>query len=98
MADPLNNIRAAYRVLDSRVNRALPCHVLTSVVTGALHNSVRSRVAHSEALRRNTTNESFTGRRAVQTDVTDDDVLFSLEGGLARGVDNETTSREAFPT
>src|SRR6266702_1472058 len=67
-------------------------HVLAPVITSSLNNSVSSRIPHSETLRGNTTNKRFTRGGTIKADISDDDVLFCLELGLARRINDEPTS------
>ena len=54
-------------------------HVLAAVVAHALHNGGRAGVSHAEALARDAGNERRTRGRAVERDVSDDDVFIRRE-------------------
>src|SRR5205814_3871230 len=55
------------------------CHVFATVVANTFDNGNGTAVANAESLTRNTPDERFAGRRAVERDVTDDDVFFGFE-------------------
>ncbi|TFA98676.1 hypothetical protein CCMA1212_009587 [Trichoderma ghanense] len=71
-------------------------HVLATVVTDALDNGRSAGVADGESLGSDTTEVADTTCRTVQADVADQDVLFSLEDGRTRRVDNQATTRQAL--
>jgi hypothetical protein len=60
---------------------ATTSHVLAAVVTHTLNNSGSTRVPNGKTLSSYTAEKASAARGTVQTDVTDEDVLFGLEDG-----------------
>lgn len=54
-------------------------HVLTTVISASLDDSGRSRVSNSESFGGDTSEEGLSTSRAVQANVSDDDVLRKSE-------------------
>src|SRR4029453_4243225 len=71
-------------------------HVFAAVVADALDDRVNPAVAHAEPLTGHAANERLAAGRAVEGDVTDDDVLLGDERALARREDDERAAREAL--
>lgn len=67
-------------------------HVLTTVITGTFNNEVSTRVSDGESLGSDTSDETLTRSRTKEADISDDDVLFRLEGGSLGRVDDESTT------
>lgn len=63
-------------------NHSAPArHVLAAMIAAPLHNSERSGVPHTEALRRLSAEESLAAGGSVQTHVADDDVVLRAKVG-----------------
>jgi len=67
-------------------------HVLATVVTNTLNDCCGTGVTDTEALGGDTAEEAGTASGTVQADVTDEDVLLSAVYGVARRVDDQTTT------
>src|SRR5690606_3418637 len=71
-------------------------HVLAAVVTHALDDRVRARVADGEALGGDSAEVRLARDGAVEDDVSDEDVLLRHEGALLRRVDDDAPAGEAL--
>src|SRR5579864_5667345 len=66
------------------------------MVANAFYDRRCARVAHGEALACNAVEECFAARRAIESNVANDDVLFGSEGGIARRVNDDLAARQSF--
>src|SRR3970282_1125755 len=71
-------------------------HVLAAVVAHPLHHGVCTRVTHGEALAGNATEIRFAADRAVEHDVTGDDVFSGLAAELGRGLHADAPAGKSF--
>ena len=71
-------------------------HVLAAVIAHAFNHSDRAAISHREPLAGDTSDKRFTGRRAIERDVADDDVIFGAEAGLPRRENHDSSTRESF--
>ena len=81
----------------SKDDDSSPCHVLAAVVTDPFDDSRASGVSDCESFGGATANEQFSHRRAVEADVSDDDIVLGFEACIAIRIDRDTSSGEAFP-
>src|SRR5579864_460351 len=66
------------------------------MVANAFDHRSCARVADGEALACNAVEECFAARRAVQSNVANDDVLFGSEGGIAWRVNDDLAARQSL--
>eukprot|EP01137_Pigoraptor_chileana_P031734 Opistho-2@20013 len=72
-------------------------HVLAAVVADALADGRCARVAHAKALRSDAPDEGLAGRRTVETDVADNDVVLGAEAvRVFARPHNDRAAREAL--
>mmetsp|Transcript_51250 Transcript_51250/g.116717 ORF Transcript_51250/g.116717 Transcript_51250/m.116717 type:complete len:417 (-) Transcript_51250:3697-4947(-) len=75
-------------------HHASPGHVLATVVADTLHDHPGPGVPDSETLGCNPAEESQAAGGSVHADVANNDVLLSVERGIARGIHDDCTSRQ----
>ncbi|KAH3660385.1 hypothetical protein OGAPHI_006971 [Ogataea philodendri] len=80
----------------SKNNNSSTSHVLTSMVTSSFNNGGSTRVSNGESLGCNTSEEGGTRCSTIQTGVTNNDVLLSLELGVLRWIDNQSSTRQSL--
>ena len=71
-------------------------HILTAVVTDTLDYRARAAVSHCEALGYDSANIGFAAGRAIEVDVTCDDVLLGFECALLGWIENNFSARQAL--
>jgi hypothetical protein len=71
-------------------------HVLATVVTNTLNDSSGTGVSDGETLSTHTAEEALTAGSTVETGVTNDDVLLSLEDCVSGRVDDQTTAGQTL--
>src|SRR6267154_2155250 len=71
-------------------------HVLAAMIANSLDYRMRAAVAHRESLARDAAKESLAAGRAVKRDVSDDDVLFRLEGRFSWRTHRHESARQAL--
>jgi hypothetical protein len=71
-------------------------HVLATVVTNTLDNGGSTRVTDTETLGCNTAEEASTLSSTVQTDITNQDILFGTVDCSARWVDDQATTGQTL--
>src|SRR5882762_1936240 len=57
-------------------------HILATMITSTFDNRIHTRIPHGESFSGDSTNKSFARSRSIETDISDDDILFGFEGGL----------------
>ena len=71
-------------------------HILTAVVSGALHDGDGTRVTHGEALTDLSVDVELAGSSTIQTRVAGDDVVLGVEVAADRGQDGDAATGETF--
>ena len=71
-------------------------HVFAAVVAHAFDDGGDAGIAHAEAFAGHAAEEGFSGGRAVEGDVAEDDVVFGGEGRLGVRVDDDASAAEAL--
>src|ERR1700736_5082954 len=72
------------------------CHVLATVITGALDDRDRAGIAHCKALARNTGGKQLAARSAVQAGVAHDDGFIVGEARIARMPQDDLAAGHSF--
>ena len=71
-------------------------HVFASVIANSFNHGRSSTVPHTETFARCAADVGFATRRAIESDVTDNHILFRDERCFARRVDNNLAARKSF--
>ena len=69
------------------------CHIFASMLADALDDGCRARIAHTKALARDTVDKRLAARRAIESDVADDDVFLRFEAAVFIGINDQLTAR-----
>src|SRR5262249_8383976 len=71
-------------------------HVFATVVTHTFHNRCRTAVANGKPFTGDSTDKRLTSGRAIESDVSDDDVFFRLECGSSGRINHDPSAGETF--
>ena len=80
----------------SQDHRAAACHVFQTVVAAALCDCHRAGIADTEALAGDAVYKGFAGRRAVESNVADDDILTRIKSAFRIRHQHKFAARKAL--